>query len=361
MAARVPGGSPVMSLDVGGFRAGVKRDRVGPFIRPIRDARRVLLLVLGLLACTEDGDCVGSNPLMPVCVPEEASRIVFVSNLDRPGRDDLLDLYTMNARGADVRRLTTHGRAWSVRWSPDGRELAFSEKSENFATSGNMNMVVMAADGSGARIISVKPAGADDAPAWSPDGQRIVFHSNRHDLHATRRSIYVMNSDGTNVGRLTTDNDQAPHWSPDGTMIAFMSSRVGGVMQIFVMNADGSDQRQLTTAGVNRWPQWSPDGTRIAFSSVRSTNGTPDNGIYVMNPDGSGQVNLTNAANMFDTASTWSNDGSEIYFQGSRGGWHINKITLATGIIRRLTDFGPMSMETAPNATGPLVRTAAAR
>ena len=332
--------------------------RKGLLIDSIPATRLAVSLALGLIACGGGDDCTGSNPLMPVCVPAGGPRIVFLSNLDRPGRDDLLDIYTMNSRGADVRRLTTHGRASWVQWSPDGAALAYGEKAEDFAASGIMNLVVMNADGGGVRTISIKVAGIDDYPAWSPDGQRIAFQSNRHDLHATRRSIYVMNRDGSNVVRLTTENDLAPHWSPDGTKIAFMSSRVGGVFQVFVMNADGSGQRQLTTVGDNRLPQWSQDGTRIAFTGYRVVDGTPANGIYLMNPDGSGQVNVTNAGSMFDTVSSWSNDGGEIYFQSSRGGWHINRLDLATGVIRRLTDFGPLSMEVLPNVSGPRASTA---
>jgi Tol biopolymer transport system component len=346
-----------------------RTDRIRRFSRVVRKSSLVLLPVLALLSCSESSGCGDSNPLMPACVsgPIEL-RVAFVSNMDRPGRDDLPDLYTMNSRGTDIRRLTTHGLVNIVRWSPNGQELAYAELIPGRpAVSGVVmaNLVIIAADGSNPRNISNHATATDGYPTWSPDGQRIAFHSNRHNTTQTaRRSIFVMNVDGSNVVRLTTNdawNDVSPHWSPDGTKIAFMSNRSGGVNQIFVMNADGSNQQQLTTIGINRWPNWSPDGTKIAFSSQRRTDDTPDNGIYLMNPDGSDQTNLTRAVNMVDMYSTWSSDGREIYFSGMRAGMHVNKVTVATGVVRQVTSFGAMAMENMPNATWPRTMSASVR
>jgi TolB protein len=324
----------------------------------------VLALALALLSCNSDGRCVGSNPLMPTCADADDYRIAFVSNMDRPGRDDQLDLYTMNSRGTDIRRLTTHGRVPVIgRWSPDGTKLVYSESGADPATP-LANLVVISADGSNPRNISNGIVASDGYPAWSPDGRRIVFHSNRHNTLIARTSIYVMDVDGSNVLRLTTNNawnDRTPHWSPDGSKIAFMSNRSGGVMQIFLMNPDGTDQQQLTTTGTNQWPNWSPDGTKISFSSTRSTNGTPDNGIYIMNPDGSGQTNVSHAMNMADMHNTWSPDGREIYFCSTRAGMHVQRVTVATGVVRQMTETGGMSMEASPNATWRRASPAAAR
>jgi dipeptidyl aminopeptidase/acylaminoacyl peptidase len=100
-----------------------------------------------------------------------------------------------------------------------------------------------------------------------------------------------MNADGSNPVNLThhESNDYWPAWSPDGTKIAFTSNRDGN-NEIYVMNADGSNPVNLTRNESNDyWPAWSPDGTKIAFASLRSGN----NDIYIMNADGSNVFQLT--------------------------------------------------------------------
>jgi TolB protein len=99
------------------------------------------------------------------------------------------------------------------------------------------------------------------APAWSPDGRKIAFTSDRDG----NREIYVMNADGTGLTRLTNDDvdDENPSWSPDGNQIAF-NRRVLGHLQIFVMNADGSAPTRLTElspAVANIGPSWGRNPT----------------------------------------------------------------------------------------------------
>ena len=117
--------------------------------------------------------------------------------------------------------------------------------------------------------------------------------------------IYVMNADGSNQTNLTNNpaSDQGPSWSPDGTKIAFFSGRDDpSTSEVYVMNADGSSQTRLTFI-TNGWPAWSPDGTKITFTSNQGPNPFPGE-IYVMNADGTGATRLTNNS-ATDQVSDW--------------------------------------------------------
>jgi hypothetical protein len=125
-----------------------------------------------------------------------------------------------------------------------------------------------------------------------------------------------MNADGSNQINLTNSRtEEGPAFSPDGSKIAFVSSRNGN-FEIYVMNADGSGQTRLTNNPANDIdPSFSPDGSKIAFVSRRDGNFE----IYVMNADGSGQTRLTNNPG-FDSAPSFSPDGSKIAFLSNRDG-----------------------------------------
>ncbi|MEA2238256.1 MAG: TolB protein [Thermoanaerobaculia bacterium] len=202
-----------------------------------------------------------------------------------------LDIFVMNADGTNPIRLTAFTAINSApAWSPDGRQIAFHSSRD-----GNFEIYVMNADGSNQTRLTNNAAG-DFSPSWSPDGQRIVFRTDRDG----NNEIYIIPKNGSRPSRLTVNtlDDQEPHFSVDGTKIFF--TRLLGLRQIMVMNADGTNAVQLTWAGANSLPAASPDGNRITFTSERDGN----HEIYVMNFDGSAQVRLTNNAGS-DDAPAW--------------------------------------------------------
>ena len=117
--------------------------------------------------------------------------------------------------------------------------------------------------------------------------------------------VHVINLDGTGDTRLTSDpaDDGLPAWSPDGNRIAFASNRTGAG-DIYVMDADGSNVKRLTAdPNVDDWPAWSTDGTRIAFQRAAKDDAPAD--IWVMNADGTHPVNLTHSPTVKDSGPSW--------------------------------------------------------
>ncbi|HET7480189.1 MAG TPA: hypothetical protein VFJ72_11805 [Rubrobacteraceae bacterium] len=157
-------------------------------------------------------------------------------------------------------------------------------------------------------------------PAYSPDGGRIAFLSGNQ--------IFVMNADGSGRRQVTTSSPAKtePAWSADGTKIAYVSNSfdLDGQtdLEIWTINADGTGRKQLTgNTFPDTQPAWSPDGTKIAFVSART--GDTDRNVYVMNSDGTGQASITpnspagcspNCYQGHDDSPAWSPDGSKIAY-----------------------------------------------
>lgn len=247
-------------------------------------------------------------PPSQAAFPGTNGRIVFTSL-----RDDVLgDIYSMNADGSDVIRLTSSaGNDDAAAWSPDGSKIVFNSRRD-----GNTEIYVMGADGSNQTRLTNHPAD-DFLPCWSPDGTKIAFTTDRDGAFS---SIYTMNADGSNqmkVGTFASGSEGTQAWSPDGTRFAF-TRYIGGTSaaqaEIFVMNVDGSNAVRLTTNSVvEDQPNWSPDGTQIVFGSGRDGNGE----IYIMNADGSNQTRLTSHP-AIDHTPVWSPEGIQIAFTSER-------------------------------------------
>jgi Tol biopolymer transport system component len=208
-------------------------------------------------------------------------------------------VFVMNADGSAYRSLTQRlnmGRVPSLAWSPDGRKFVFlgGGGCGDFC----FHLYVMNADGSGVQNLTPNLRGGPGHgawdPAWSPDGGKIAFVR----LDA-RGGVYVVKPDGTGVRNLMKapagyampscpTSTCAPAWSPDGRKLAFATDRDGN-SEVYVINADGSGRRNLTLdPAYDGDPMWSPDGRRIAFVSNRDGS----YGVYVMNADGNGQRRL---------------------------------------------------------------------
>ncbi len=221
------------------------------------------------------------------------------------------EIYVMNADGTEQRRLTDAPTLEvSPAWSPDGSLLAYVSH-EGFE---GAVLYVMNADGSNPRRLM---AGVASRPVWSPDGRQIAISA--IDSEVQHQQIHVVAVDGSGTLRLTSHENVPtaslstgnvdPAWSPNGTQIAFIATQLDGPSEVHVMNADGTNVRQMTDSPIRKTsPVWSPDGSRIAYST---DEGGAD--IWVIRADGSDQRNLTNSP-LVEINPSWSPDGETIAF-----------------------------------------------
>ena len=166
-----------------------------------------------------------------------------------------------------------------------------------------------------------RPRSSTPIATPSLTGGRIAFQSWRGGSY----EVYVMNANGSAQTNLTNNaaGDGRPSWSPDGTRIAFQSNRDGN-SEIYVMNADGAGPIRLTDHPATDWaPSWSSDSGRIAFMSDRDGNDE----IYIVNADGSGVSNLTNHPS-WDAFPSWSPNAKRIAFESDRDGPSIQIYTM---------------------------------
>ncbi|MBN1937914.1 MAG: protein kinase [Anaerolineae bacterium] len=308
--------------------------------------------------------------IAPTHTPRQPTPAIFVTGTGcriAYGLDG--DIYVQDCDGGRVRRLAdvpTHDAVPA--WSPDGQTIAFSAESAIGAA--DRKLYLIDADGtnlrqltvgepddtdpawspdgewiaymSGCNLRLIRPDGSDrhlllDAAdlfcaaqvSWSPDGQRIAFHS----VTATPSEIWVVNRDGSDlhlVRSLETSIQGVGQagWSPDGQQIAGWYD-LGDVLRAFIINADGSGEIQITEGAdipwswfPCYWPQWEgvPSAETTPAASPCRVAYLEDENVYVRNCDGSGVRQLTflqSGGHWGSEALSWSPDGQFIVFQSA--------------------------------------------
>jgi len=277
----------------------------------------------------------------------DGKQLIFQSTRDGRACDQI---YTMNVDGSNVKMISNgEGRTTCSYFFPGGKRVLYSSthlgdkqcpprpdysRGYVWAVYPNFDIFTANPDGSNPKQLTTTP-GYDAETTITLDGKKLVFTSMRDgDL-----DIYSMDADGKNVKRLTNElgYDGGPFWSYDGKQIVYRAHHPKtddakaeytallkdnliqpSVLEIWVMNADGSNKRQVTSNGkANFGPYFFPDGKRIIFASNIDDPRGRNFDLYTINVDGSGQERITFSP-AFDGFPMFSPDGKKLVFASNR-------------------------------------------
>ena len=225
------------------------------------------------------------------------------------------DLVVVTARGETYPTFTRGNAANDFSWSPDGRVLVYSEVNDL-----GFRDIFRWSPGGGAPLPLTSNADNDYFPAWSPDGMRIAFATDRDG----NSEIYLMRADGSQPERLTdyADDDLFPQWSPDGKTILYQYLANDAWDLAAINLKDHQISTLVDNPAVDTLAAWSPHSESIAFTSNR--DGQIE--VYLMRADGTHQTNLT-AHPADDHFGGWSADGKYLVFISNRdGNWEIYRM-----------------------------------
>ncbi|HSJ24879.1 MAG TPA: hypothetical protein VK929_09440 [Longimicrobiales bacterium] len=304
-------------------------------------------------ACSDPGTGPGADP--PEYLLFLSTRGGATDDLDRP----LRDIFRANTDGSGAVNLTGQPTLNYVHASvsPDGRRVAFASDRDG------CDIWVMDTSGANLTRLTGPGEGCHGWPRWSPDGGMLAFASNRdgrsQGQHGGLYDVWVMNADGSNARNISAASTdvlgsvvQVVGWTPAGEIMFETYGLPDGDTdrRVFTLRTDGTGRRALLLPG-DHSPAWSPDGSRIVFISVRDGFSR----LYVMDADGFGEMPLTDhdgddrlpggccrlSAMGFDV-DPWSPDGRLVAFErfaGSAEPGTVHTVDVATGQIRKFTNF----------------------
>ena len=247
-----------------------------------RDPRFDLLFASGFPAVSPDG-----------------RHLVVSERTGRGSPDDRTALVVWRTDGTHPQRIfRADATAMGPHWSPDGRQIVFGAGNYFLGRKGRpAQLMTVGSDGSDSRALPTGPGNAG-FPSWSPDGRHIVYRF----WGDAAGGLRTLNTTDGAIRTLTTEYDNFPMWSPKGDVIAF-SRLANGNFDIYTIRPDGTGLRRLTEAeGNDAHPAWSPDGEYVLFSSSRFgfkdeaplfDIPQPYGELFIMKADGSDERALT--------------------------------------------------------------------
>ncbi len=222
------------------------------------------------------------------------------------------DIYLIDGKAKSKIKITNHADVDGyAAWSPDGNRIAFYAKYDKRKT---WSIHTMNIDGTNRKRLTHAKNKWDSSPTWSPDGKKIAFARAYSDAEKNwQEEIWIMNADGSEQTQLEQLQGGGPYFMQDGRILFHSKTNTS---EICIAGLDGSNIIKLTNNDAEDWhPEVSPDGKQIVFISKRDGNLE----IYSMNNDGSNQKRLT-FNEVEDWYPSWSPDGSKLIFSS-----HENK------------------------------------
>lgn len=307
----------------------------------------------------------------------DGTQLVFQS--ERQDDNPFYQIYLMDLETGDTERVSPGVGKTTCAWiHPDGRQILFSSthldpqarqkqaselafrasgKQRRYSWDYDENYDIFVRDGNQYRRLTTA-RGYDAEGSFSPDGKLVVFASNRRAYDgsmtaeeakafaidpAALMDIYLMDADGSNPRRLTTalGYDGGPFFSPDGKRIVWRRfDSHGATAEIYTMNIDGSDKKQITHQGVMSWaPFYHPSGRYIVYTN--NLNGFGNFELYIVDADGQKEPVRVTFADGFDGLPVFSPDGNSLYWtrrsagdngQIFRGRWNHRAALRALGL-----------------------------
>lgn len=275
----------------------------------------------------------------------DGMHLAFTSN-----REGLTKIYLIDVDGSNLRRLSTEDRIESApSWAPDGNSIAYYSRSLDGA-----DIDLRITEIASGKTVMIRGNGLDkgpESPVWSGDSGRLAF-SGANEQGKTE--IWVANRDGSGQreisSKVSTRHKGHASISPDGNKVVYVADMRGSVA---IVSTDvESGQSTILTEGItaaHESPRWSPDGKQIAFASSRDDPQLTRLDIFVMNADGSDVRNLSRDPHE-DFNPQWTADGKQLVFNSLRTGTaQLFSVDVESGTTERITNNGSHDMEQAPH------------